>query len=57
MKYIIHIKAYIACFTKVTKITLGKMSSKNSWKVCYPNHSDSLINLQTDVIMWMDYLH
>ncbi len=46
MQYIIHIKAYMACFTKVCN-TLQKLSLMNSWKVCYPKHLDSSMNLHS----------
>ncbi len=58
MQYIIHIKAYMACFTKVDimllKLQYITKTLMNSWKVCYPKHLDSSINLHTAVIMCMD---
>ncbi len=55
MQYIIHIKAYMTCFTKVDIMllncnTLQKLSLMNSWKVCYPKRLDSSMNLHTAAI-------
>ncbi len=55
MQYIIHIKAYMACFTKVDimllklQYKLQKLSLMNSWKVCYPKCLDSSMNLHTAI--------
>ncbi len=56
----LHIKAYMACFTKVDIMLLKlqyitKSSLMNSWKVCYPKCLGSSMNLHTAVIMCMDY--